>query len=252
MAKYKELNVIHNYFQSKKDGVVVECGTAQGDMNPSLYMENALGWDFYGFEPDPRFFPVFKRNRPNATHINLALSNKNGMVEFNISSHGGNSSLEHSPDHKKELHKYSKFKDGSLFKTIEVQTITWENFIETYNISHIDFLILDVEGSELMVIDGMSNSTVLPDVIQIEFAYSDHNNSIINEAEKTNFSGFKILKDALLKLGYEFDYLNANNLLFSKTTFWNDKEKPSEWFGEDMQFHWNGYCQYDKEKCKNL
>lgn len=252
MTKLKDLNVVYNYFPDKNTGLVVECGTAQGNMNPSLYLEETMGWDFVGFEPDPRFFPIFKKNRPNATHINLALSNSNGMVEFMIAAHGGNSSLNHTKTHTEELKGYGKFSDGSFVKPIQVQTITWKSFINTYKIKAIDFMILDVEGCEMTVLDSMVGSDVLPDVLQIEFAYSDRDNTLINEEDKTNFSGFKILKDKLVKMGYEFDYLNSNNLFFSKIDFWKDKSKPSTWFGEDTQFHWNGYCQYDKEKCENL
>lgn len=248
----KNLNVIYNYFPDKTDGVVVECGTSFGNMEPSVQLEKS-GWSFIGFEPDPRYFPHLVKNRPNALNLPLALSNANELVEFEMSAWVGNSSLSHSKDHTKELLGYqSRFEDGSAFKKVWVSTITWDTFIIKQKIKSVDFMILDVEGSELNVLEGMKISDVHPDVLCIEFAYSDHNNSIINEETKENFSGFKILKDDLESMGYEFDYLNDNNLMFSKKTFWENKEKPTEWFGEDEQFFWSGYCQYDKEKCKNL
>lgn len=249
----KNLNAVQNYFPDKNQGVVVECGTAEGHHQPSTYLEKTIGWKFIGFEVDPRFWPILLKNRPNGLNLNLALSNSNELTKFTISAWGGNSSLEHCDFHKKELISYkTTFTDGTYFHDIWVSTITWKYFIEKYKIKYVDFFILDVEGSELKVIEGMKDSEVLPDVMQVEFSYSDHKNTLINEKEKENFSGYKIIKDSLEELGYEFNYLSENNLMFSKKTFWNDKEKPEEWFGEDNQFNHFGYCMYDKEKCKLL
>ena len=248
----KELNIIYNYFPNKVSGTVVECGTAEGYHEPSVSLEKS-GWKFYGFEPDPRFYSILLKTRPSGTNLPFALSDKNELVEFEISAWGGNSSLKHCNFHKNELMSYdAQFDDGTKFKKIWVTSITWESFIKRYNIGHVDLFILDVEGSELSVINGMRKSQIWPDVLCVEFGYSDHKNSLMNERKKENFSGFKIIKDILKPLGYEFDYLNHNNLMFSKKTFWVDKEKPSDWFGEDTEFHHLGYCFYDKEKCKKL
>lgn len=249
----KKIHVVHNYFPNKRDGVVVECGTAEGHHQPSIHLEQELGWKFVGFEPDPRYFPTLSKNRPDALKLPLALSDEDGLGEFEISAWGGNSSLEHSKDHRNELIGYNKtFEDGSYFKTVHVPTLTWDTFIRQYKIGHVDFFILDVEGSEMKVLEGMRDPSLWPDVMQVEFGYSDHNNSIINEAAKENFSGFKIIKDKLESMGYGFDYLNDNNLMFSKRNFWEERTPPAEWFGEDLQFSWNGYLMYDKEKCSKL
>ena len=249
----KELSIIQNYFQDKKSGVVVECGTAEGHHQPSMYLERSMGWKFIGFEVDPRFWPILLKNRPNGLNLNLALSNTNQLSKFTISAWGGNSSLNHCDFHKKELISYKKtFEDGSYFKDIWVSTITWSNFIKRYKIPNVDLFILDVEGNELSVLEGMKGSEVFPDVMQVEFGYSDPQNKLINEKTKENFSGYKIIKDSMEELGYAFDYLTSNNLIFSKKDFWKDKKRPTQWIGEDERFDHFGYCFYDKEKCKKL
>jgi FkbM family methyltransferase len=249
----EELHILENYFNHKRNGVVVECGTAEGHHMPSTYMENELGWKFIGFEIDPRFWPILLKNRPNGLNINLALSDSNEFTDFTVSAWGGNSSLQLSEEHKKELISYKKtFQNGTFFENIKVSTITWKTFINMYKISHVDHFILDVEGCEMKVLKGMEDSLVLPDVIQIEFSYSDPLSKIKNDELKEDFSGFVILKHALEKMGYEFNYVHFNDAFYSKKDFWKDKQKPEKWVGESDEFSWNGYCRYNKNKCKNL
>jgi len=249
----KELHILENYFPDKRDGVVVECGTAEGNHMPSIYMERELGWKFIGFEIDPRFWPILLKNRPNGLNINLALSDKNEFTDFVVTAWGGNSSLELSEEHKEELISYKKtFPIGTFFEKIKVSSITWKTFIKTYKIPHIDFLILDVEGCEMRVLNGMKECNILPDVIQIEFGYADPTNTLRNEQTKEDFSGFVLIKHKLEEMGYQFDYVYFNDAFFSKIEFWNNKGKPLNWVWEDEEFKWNGYIRYNKEKCRNL
>jgi FkbM family methyltransferase len=254
----KDNAVINNYFTNKnnkiiENGLVVECGTAEGFHNPSLTLEKEFNWKFFGFEADPRYYPVLCQNRPNSTNINAALSDKNGKIDFIISAWGGNSSIEHSEIHKKELLNYdAKFDDGSYFKTISVATMNWDYFINFYNIKNVDFLILDVEGQELKILNGMSLNSKLPNIIQIEFGYSDHDNLLLNEEKKENFSGFIKVSKRLFELNYQFDYVSDNNALFSQKSFWNDKNIPTVWMGEDESFFWKDMCYYDKTRCKEI
>jgi len=255
----KDLAIIRNYFNYDnklyRNGVIVECGTAEGWHDPGTFLEKNMGWKFIGFEVDPLFWPQFLINRSSATvlKINKALTNIDGPVHFTVSAWGGNSSLQHSKEHQQELMGFKKtFQDGTYFKDITVQGITWNTFIKQYKITKVNLFILDVEGCEVKVLEGMKDCDVMPDVMMVEFSRSDYNNTLMNEETKEDFSGFKIIKDKLKELGYDFDYVSDNNALFSKPNFWAGKTKPTTWFGEDTQFEHLGYIRYDKEKCKNL
>jgi FkbM family methyltransferase len=253
----KETNIIDNYFINDNavvtDGVVVECGTAEGFHEPSITLEKKYNWKFFGFEADPRFFPILCQNRPNSTKINAALSDENGIIDFTISAWGGNSSINHSKIHAEELITYpAKFEDGSYFKKISVPTINWDSFTSTYNLKKIDFLILDVEGQEIKVLNGFTKNSILPNIIQIEFAYSDHDNALIDINNKENFSGFIKISKRLFELNYQFDYVNYNNAYFSQKSFWKEKDPPLFWKGEDEEFIYRNICYYHKEKCKNI
>lgn len=253
----KELSIIRNYFnyenKLQRNGVIVECGTAEGWHDPGSFLEKNLNWKFIGFEVDPIFWPQLCLNKPSALKINKALNNFDGQTKFTVSAWGGNSSLNHSKEHKKELEDFEKtFQDGSYFKEITVPSITWKTFVKQYKILKVDLFILDVEGCELRVLEGMKNCDIMPDIMLIEFSRADYNDTLMNKKTKEDFSGFKIIKDNLNFLGYDFDYVEDNNAAFSKRDFWENKTKPVEWIGESTQFGHLGFIRYDKEKCKNL
>jgi len=255
----KKKSVIPNYFLDEEasaileGGIVVECGTAAASDGPAIDLEYKYGWKFFGFEPDPRFYPILIKNRPNGININAALSDHVGQTRFTMSAWGGNSSLNHCTMHKEELISYKQtFIDGSYFKEIDVATMNWNFFTQQYNLDKVDYLILDVEGSELMVLDGFDETSILPSVVQIEYGYSDPKNKYLNVENKENFSGFIALYERLYRLGYEFDYVNHNDAFFSLPRFWENRVKPRTWLGEDERFDWVGLCMYEKEKCRSI
>ena len=249
----KDLQVIKNYFIKnnlpKKNGIVVECGAASGGYNPSLFLEKKLDWQFIGIEPNPQFWDALNKNRSslNALKIYKALSDVDGISEFCVA--GDNSSLHHSDEHIRELIGLGRYNASNK---IIVNTMKWETFLLEYNISSVDLLILDVEGCELSVLNGMINSIILPDIMIVEYPRSDYTFKLKNPITKEDFSGFKIIKDKLYDLGYLFDYVQDANAFFSKKSFWNDRERPEKWYGEDNIYVLTGFIRYDKEKCKNI
>ena len=82
--------------------------------------------------------------------------------------------------------------------------IMFTGVIREYKKEHkrekIDLFVLDVEGYELNVLEGLKLSPVLPEIICIE--WSDKNRKQITEV--------------LLKMGYSFHSEHYHNLLFKK------------------------------------
>jgi hypothetical protein len=87
---------------------------------------------------------------------------------------------------------------GCLFEEIEVDVLTWGDFIEAQGISHIDLMVLDVEGHELEVLSRMKESRVLPHVMCVEFGHI----------------GLDELRTVMLGLGYEYDVTSHANAFF--------------------------------------
>ena len=57
---------------------------------------------------------------------------------------------------------------GIELKESEIETITYKQLIEEYDIKEGDLFVLDVEGMELEVIEGMKGTSVLPKVMFVE------------------------------------------------------------------------------------
>lgn len=178
-------------------GVFVECGSYDGLVDSSCkFFEESAGWTGFNIEAVPHIFERLKDNRPNCVNINAALSNEVGRATFRHAvhpTHGsdfGNGSLSHSYVHLEDL-----AEQNCTFEEFEVETLSWVEFIRRNNIRTVDVFVLDVEGHELSVIDGMRGSNVLPGVICIEFGHID----------------FGDITSALGSLGYVYDiHSNAN------------------------------------------
>jgi FkbM family methyltransferase len=123
--------------------------------------------EVYAFEPLPKNIESGKAyieqyNRTNITLTQVALSNQEGTAKFFVSSgrpqhekssedwdFGNKSSSLLQPDKTLEAHDWLKFHEK-----IEVKTNTLASFCKLNFIESIDFIHMDVQGAELMVLQG--------------------------------------------------------------------------------------------------
>ncbi len=182
---------------------ILECG-AHTDGNETLSLvENN---NCYYIEANPEDYKILKEksyiNKDNI--FNFALSDYCGETTFTISTHPGNSSIDHSQDHLNEL----VYIYNARFHDIKIPCITYQHFIDNVICKPIDFLVLDVEGHETCILKSMLSITVdkLPKFICIEAGY--------NWLER---------KELLLKLGYNIDFYYYNNVFLTHSTFCVEK-----------------------------
>lgn len=197
--------LFERYFSDyPKLGFFIECGAFDGMTECSCkFFEETLHWTGINIEPAPPVFSQLERNRPNSLNLNVALSNRSGVAQFKHVIHPylgdqfGNGSLCHAPEHMQLL-----IDTGCKFKEYNVRTITWPDLVNNYNIKRVDLFILDVEGAELAVIEGMKGCTVLPKIFCIEHEHIDINK----------------LKELLGCLGYRYDFSLFINSFFVHET----------------------------------
>lgn len=195
--------IYHRYFRSLDiRGIFVECGAFDGIGDSSCkFFEESMGWKGYNFEPMPTAFEKLAVNRPLSVNLNKALSDRVSREMFKVVHHPqlglnfGNSSLRHTQAHWQHLADY-----GCSFSEVEVETTDWRSFVEEHAISHVDLFVLDVEGHEMSVLEGMRNCPVLPDLICIEVGHLD----------------FGTLRTHLHQLGYVYDISSHVNAFFIK------------------------------------
>lgn len=89
-------------------------------------------------------------------------------------------------------------------KTQEVQCLPLRDILAEYNIRHIDFFSLDVEGGELMVLQSIDWSKVTVNVILVEL-------------DGTNQTKDEDVRQLLKHAGYK----------------WHSRDRNNEWFVRD-------------------
>ena len=161
------------YFKNIKHGFFIECGAADGlNLSCCKFFEESMHWKGINIEASPAKFAKLLINRPNSfLNLNKGLYNVSGEyvfrddnVEDPTKAHGwGNGSFNHTEKHVNNLSAI-----GVQLQESQVTTITFKELIEEHNINSVDLFILDVEGVEPLVIEGMKESKVLPTHVFIE------------------------------------------------------------------------------------
>lgn len=178
--------------------IIIEAGAFKGHDTLKL----ATLWPqgtIHAFEPVPELFAELKQrtqNMPNIHGYQLALSDHNGMAKFHMSEHPkrpGTPSQAGSLLKPKERLKHSPI---YFTGTIEVPTITLDSWAEQNNISHVDFLWLDMQGHELAMLKASPGILKTVRVIhtEVEFIESYENNpTYIDVKSWLESQGFKMI-----------------------------------------------------------
>lgn len=199
--------VLHErYFPNKFNGTSIECGAFDGiTENCTKFFEENYNWTTINIEPLPYIFNLLKQNRPLSTNLEVALSNNDNEKVFTNYKHPelnyawGNGSLTHTPEHKKQLETLCGINN---FRNNMVKCNTYAQIIQQLNITHLDLFVLDVEGHEFEVIDGMIGCDILPDIFVIEHGH--RNTDICIEKLKC------------LNKSYKLDHISFVNSFFVK------------------------------------
>ena len=154
---------------------IIDCGTNYGTSLvyfKSLYA-NA---EVIGIEADPNIFSILEKNislrkYDNVTLINKAVSNKKGKVKFFSEGADGG-----------RIYNMSKHKGSS-----EVETICLDDIIE----DEIDFLKMDIEGSESDVICSLKKINKIKEIFIEYHSFADKTQSLDELLSCLKENGFR-------------------------------------------------------------
>jgi FkbM family methyltransferase len=214
-----------NYFKGVDKGFFIDCGAAEGTLYSNTFsFEREANWTGICIEPSPNAFAELLVNRPKANKLNIGLSNKDDIITFTQAVHpvgtgaglpaGG--SVNYLPNLRNEIAAW-----GYNFSDIPINVLTYKTLIVKYEVTKVDLMVIDVEGHEIPVIEGMVGASVLPKIICIEYP----------------ITGINKITRALTGIGYRFDFLSFNNAFFSIGV------EAKEWFG--VTAPWGGVYQDD-------
>lgn len=161
--------------------IILDCGAYNGNQTQRL-VDNWLHPEISLVEANPELIPNLKKRFKEYKNIHIfenALGIKNGSINFNITKNIVGSSV-FSPS---EYSYKSQGKQSEIIKSIPVKMCTFDSLFSHY--SFIDFVNMDLEGSELEVLKSASKS--LPKIkillVEVQFIKLFENNSLFSEIE---------------------------------------------------------------------
>jgi FkbM family methyltransferase len=156
------------FFKYKSPKFIFDIGACDG-LDSIKYSWLFPNSKVYSFEPIDNNYNLILKNLDKYSISNiivekLALSDSDGEAEFYLSSgspdnvensdwdYGNKSSSLLKPGKTIEIHPWLKFENKQL-----VKTKTLKNYMDENKIQTIDFIHMDVQGAELMVLNGAGN-----------------------------------------------------------------------------------------------
>lgn len=135
----------------KEGDCVFDIGAQKGYVTINLAKTVGKSGKVFAFEPDPRSFKLLEgnikeNNFNNCRAFNFALSDKNGVAEFSLTKTLGWSSLFPNKTAEKDTEEVVRVSTKTIDDMISVKEVVLDNA---------DFVKIDCEGAELMVLKGM-------------------------------------------------------------------------------------------------
>lgn len=151
------------YFRNKKNGIYIDIGCHLPLINNNTYLLYKRGWTGINIDLDYSVIDAFNFLRKKDTNLQACVSDKNEEKKlYFFHERAAKNTL--SRDHA----------DGAK-KIINIKTLTLNEIIlkTSYYDKEIDFLSIDVEGSELDVLRGFDLKKYKPKIIVTEFIPHD-------------------------------------------------------------------------------
>jgi len=161
---YAMKNFFHNY---DKGGIILESGALDGvTYSTSWAFEKALGWKAIHIEANPLTYSKLVQNRPDALNINVALCREPQTLHLIFDEENG--AVGGIWEYMAESHKEIFWKNINVDSLPSVMCMPLAPLLQLFDISHVNFWVLDVEGAELEVLRATDFERVTFDVIAME------------------------------------------------------------------------------------
>ncbi len=205
-------SLILNIFKNQKKGFYLDIGCGHPIKNNNTYLLNKKGWSGINIDLDEENIELFNSYRRKDINLATAVSDKEGETDlyFYHSKSALNTISKQNADFQK-----AKVSSIRKIKTQEINKIL-EN--SPYKDKKIDFLSIDVEGSELSILKNFDFKKYSPKVIVVEYL-----DLSLKKLEIKNLNMDNIIKSDIYKLIISNNYTLANvlhsDLVFIQNNF---------------------------------
>ena len=168
----------------EKRGFWVDCGAAHPKYDSVTKLFSQFGWTGINIEPLAEEFMLLTQDRPNDHNIQCLLGSQSGVGSIFAGPTENRGSSTTDP---LLVERYAK-EFGQTFHESQVAIRTLTDILREKQVPTIDFLKIDVEGSELEVLRGIDLSEFNPRILVIEatkpnsteVAYSDWEDRVLS------------------------------------------------------------------------
>jgi FkbM family methyltransferase len=177
-SQSREDILIFDFFANKKPGYFIEAGAYDGVAYSNTFLLERMGWKGLLVEAIPRKAEQCRRNRPQSRVVQAALGGKDasGEVEFTFAEDprgGGMLSFVEAD----ERHLKRCIEEQCSLQKVKVPIRTLDALLEGQTNS-VDFLSLDIEGTELDALTGFDIARFRPKLVLMEQQNGPGDNAI--------------------------------------------------------------------------
>jgi FkbM family methyltransferase len=166
-SQYGEDALLWDFFAGQLDGFFIEVGAFDGYTYSVSYAFECIGWNGLLVEAIPERFAECVKRRPHSRVVHAALSRRGsaGTAEFTVTEDhfGGMCSYLHPV----QEHVESEPVKASKRRTVRVPLTTMNDLLADHK-GEIDFASIDVEGAELLLLDGFDLDRYKPKMVLLE------------------------------------------------------------------------------------
>ena len=178
---------------NKRKGRFLEFGATNGkELSNSYLLEKNFEWEGVLAEPSPQWEKSLKENRPRTKIINECIYSESGkMIDFFVSKNGDFSTINEFKESDIEtMPGNTKARNEEGF-TVKVPTISLNDvFIKHFNGEKIDYMSVDTEGSELLILSKFNFEKYGPKIVTVEHNFTSAQKNLDNLFEENNYKRF--------------------------------------------------------------
>ena len=204
-------SLVLNIFKNQEKGFYLDIGCGHPIKNNNTYLLNKKGWSGINIDLDEENIDLFNSYRKEDVNLATAVSDKEGETDlyfYHNKSALNTISKENADFQKAKVSEIKKIKTQTINKIIENSP---------FKDRKIDFLSVDVEGSELSVLKNFDFKKYSPKVIVVEYL-----DLSLKKLEIKNLNIDNFLKSNIYKLIISNNYTLAN-VLHSDLVFIQNK-----------------------------
>jgi FkbM family methyltransferase len=200
---FQDVSLDHWAFGGKTGGVFLDVGAHDGiTLSNSWFFETVRGWRGLCLEPNPDVYARLAANR-KAVALNCGASASAGTLPF-LKLSGYSEMLSgfldtYDPEHRKRIAREMQEQGGSA-EVITVETRPLAAVAAEHNISEIDYLSVDTEGSEYAILEAVDFGRLFVHAVTVECNYDSERARMIAMLSGRGFEHVQTLAHDLVFL----------------------------------------------------